>query len=56
MKLKKITNKHIQDYLEENGIYPVKEYGNEYWYRSTLQLVSLLDSYFIQYICIPNKL
>lgn len=54
--MKKIRNKHIQDYLEEHGYLPKYENGNECWYESTPQFVSLLDSYFIQYICIPNKL
>ena len=54
--MKKIRNNNIKNFLEENGIYPVKEeYGYAY-YKSTPQFFSLLDSYFIKYICIPNKL
>lgn len=54
--MKKIRNKHMQDYLEENGIYPVREDYEAAYYRHTPKLLSLLDSYFIKYICIPNKL
>lgn len=56
MKLKRISNKHINDYLEENGYLPKYENGNECWYKATPKLISLLDSYHIRYICIPNKL
>lgn len=53
----KIRNRHIQNYLYENGIR--EEYtslnGNKH-YKYTKQLHSLLDRYYIEFICIPNKL
>lgn len=54
-KYKKISNKNIQLFLEENGIYPVKEDYEAAYYKRNPQLFSLLDRYFIRYICIPNK-
>lgn len=55
-RMKKITNKHINNFLEEHGCLPIYENGNECWYESTPLFVSLLDRYHIEYICIPNKL
>ena len=54
--MKKIQNLNIINFLEENGIYPVKEDFFFAYYRETPQLFLLLDKYFIKYICIPNKL
>lgn len=53
--MKKIRNNNIKNFLEENGIYPVKEDYEFAYYRKTPKLYSLLDSYFIKFICIPNK-
>lgn len=54
--LKKIRNKHIQNYLEEHGCLAAIEDEEAYYYKKTSQFTSLLDSYFIEFICIPNKL
>ena len=53
-KYKKIINKNIQFFLEENGIYPVREDYEAAYYRKTPKLYSLLDHYFIKNICFPN--
>lgn len=54
--MKKITNKHINDFLEESGYYPAYEIGEECYYTPSRDFYSLLDRYYIQYIAIPNKL
>lgn len=54
--MKKIKNDNIKNFLALNGIYPVREDYETAYYKQTPQLSSLLDSYFIKYICIPNKL
>lgn len=53
----KIRNRHIQNYLAEHGIYEEYEClrGNKH-YKYTKQLHSLLDRYYIEFMCIPNKL
>lgn len=52
-----ILKETIKDYLEQNGTYPVyeSEEGKAY-YKDTIQLFTLLDRYYIQRVCIPNKL
>ena len=55
-KYKKIINKNMQSFLEENGIYPVREDYEAAYYRKSPKLYSLLDYYFIKYVCIPNRL
>lgn len=52
----KIRNSNIQNYIEENGILPNKTKDGINYYKYSVQLEMLLDKYFIQYICIPNKL
>jgi hypothetical protein len=53
----RIRNKHIKNFLEENGTYPVYElFDGSAYYKKTSKLSSLLDQYTIEFICIPNKL
>lgn len=47
MKLKKIENIKQQNYLEENGLYPVYVLGETAYYEKTTELFNLLDEYFI---------
>ena len=54
-KLKKIRNDNIKNFLDENGIQPVKEDYENAYYKETPKLLSLLDTYFIRYICVPNR-
>ena len=54
--MKIITNDNIKNFLEENGIYPVREWYEKAYYKETAQLFSLLDSYYIKFSCMPNKL
>lgn len=53
----KINNIHIQNFIEERGIRPVEEdyYTGAAIYKREEKLLSLLDSYDIRYIVIPNK-
>lgn len=52
-----ITNNiKLQNYLEENGIYPLREYGKTAYYKKSKQLYSILDRYYIEKILIRNKL
>jgi hypothetical protein len=47
--MKKIYSSRLQDFLNENGVYPVDydDTGAEY-YKETAQFLSLLESYFIR--------
>lgn len=52
-----ITNNiRLQNYLEENGIYPLREQGITAYYKKNKYLYSYLDSYYIRNILIKNKL
>lgn len=53
--MKKITNRHINNYLEENGCYPKYECGDECYYKPSRKFFSLLDSYFIKYNIFHSK-
>ena len=57
MEKKRVNNVNKQEYLELHQIFPmyVDTYGNTY-YKTTKQLIEVLDRYDIKYICIPNKL
>lgn len=51
----KHSNVRLQNYLEEHGAILV-DFDYEYnYYERTAYFVSLLDSYWIQYECIPNR-
>lgn len=53
--MKRISNTNIQNFLEENGVYPkYEEYGVAY-YKPTRKFFSLLDSYFIKYNIFHSK-
>lgn len=45
----------LQDYLAVNGCYAYKNKGRTAFYRKTPQLLCLLDKYYIEFFCIPNK-
>lgn len=45
-----------QNYLAEKGIKPIMETGKTAYYRKSKQLSSLLDSYYIRYVLIKNKI
>lgn len=52
----RITNRHLQNYIEERGIEPVIEDYNVCYYRRSAKLTSLLESYDIEFIGFKNKL
>lgn len=53
----RITNIHIQNYLGEHNIWPVREdeAGNAAFYRRTPQFAEVLESYYIEFYYFPNK-
>lgn len=51
-----IRNLNIIDYLWGRGMIPAFETGNAAYYKTSDDLRRLLDSYFIRYICIPNRM
>lgn len=56
MKTIEITNPKKQDYLEQNGIYPVEElYNNTCYYWNTKELKKYLTRYSIESYLQPNK-
>lgn len=55
MRLKKITNAHIQNYLGERGIMPVYEDYESAWYKPTQKFYKVMDLYTIEFQCVPNK-
>lgn len=42
-------SKRLQDFLEENGVYPKKVYGEMAIYKLNNKLRGLLDTYHIRY-------
>lgn len=52
----RISSKRMRDFLEENGVYAVYEVGEVGYYRRSRKLSSLLDTYYIRTVLIPNKL
>lgn len=50
-----IKNINQIDYLWENGLKPLYEYGGVAYYKTSKQLRLLLDRYFIIHSCIPNR-
>lgn len=53
--MRAIKNIHIVDYLWLNGIKPAYErYGVSY-YKCSKKLNSIMDRYYIEFTCIPNK-
>ena len=56
-KLVRITNRHIQNYLGERKIWPVKEIDDSLaFYLATEELRAALDSYDIEYFGFRRKL
>lgn len=51
-----IKNIRLVDYLCENGIYPEYESIGVTFFKTSDKFRELLDRYFIQYTCIPNRL
>lgn len=57
--LTKISNRHINNYLEQHNCYPAEEDWNDQnvcWFEITPQFISLLEDYYVEFKCIPNKL
>lgn len=55
--MKYIRNKKLQEFLEYNGVFPECEFADgSAKYKRTPLLLSLMDDYYIKYVCIPNKL
>lgn len=51
-----IKSNRLNDYLWEHKCYPVKESSFGYCvYKANDMLRELIDSYYIEYVCIPNK-
>lgn len=51
----KVRSNHTKLYLEEHNIYPKFERYGVAYYKTTSQLLSLLDRYEVEFYCIPNK-
>ena len=51
-----IRNLNIIDFLWQKGMIPAFETDNGAFYKASADLRRLLDSYFIRYVCLPNKL
>lgn len=51
----KTRDVRLQDYLAINGCYAYKIKGKLAFYHNSSKLNDLLDKYYIEYICIPNK-
>lgn len=50
-----IKSTRLIDFLWERGLMPVLEFGEIAFYRSSADLRLLLESYYIRYVCIPNR-
>lgn len=50
-----IKSERLIDFLWERGCKPVLEYGSIAFYASNPDIRLLLESYYIRYVCIPNK-
>ena len=53
--MKCVRNKRIQDYLGEYGVFPKFTDGEDAYYSKCPFLFELLDKYFIENTCLPNK-
>lgn len=51
-----VKNIHLVDFLCENGIYPEYESLGVSFFKASNTFRTLLDRYFIQHTCIPNRL
>lgn len=50
-----IKSERLIDYLWERGCVPIMECGGVAIYRSSADFRLLLESYYIRFVCIPNK-
>lgn len=50
-----IKSTRLIDFLWERGLMPALEFGEIAFYRSSVDLRLLLESYYIRYVCIPNR-
>jgi len=50
-----IKSERLIDYLWERGCIPIMECGSIAFYRSSADFRLLLESYYIRYVCIPNR-
>ena len=53
--MRAIKNTRIVDYLWMNGIKPTYERYGVAYYKCSKQLQLLMDRYYIEFTCIPNK-
>lgn len=51
-----IKNIRLVDFLCENGLYPECERWGVTFFKTSDKLRDLMDSYFIRYTCVPNRL
>ena len=54
MRVKRVYSNRIIDFLEENGVYPLREAANYAVYKVNPQFTSLLDTYYIRNVCFKN--
>lgn len=54
--LVRITNRHLQNYIEERGIEPVYEEYNVAYYRRSQKLREIMESFEIEFVGFRNKL
>ena len=50
-----ISSNRLNDYLYMNRYYPEYERIGYSVYKATDRLRELIDNYYIEYVCIPNK-
>lgn len=50
-----IKSIYLVDFLCENGLYPEYESLGVTFFKTSNKLRELMDRYFIQHTCIPNK-
>lgn len=53
--MKVIRNSRIQDYLGEHGMFPQFVEGKDAYYSKCPFLFELLDKYYIENTCVPNR-
>lgn len=51
-----IKGVRLIDYLWERGIKPAFEFGDFAFYHHSINLERNLERYYIQFVCIPNKI
>ena len=53
--MKSISSIKIQNFLEENKVFPNYVIGEVAYYKRTKRFKEVFDLYTIRYYCIPNK-